>query len=129
MDGPTNTTETRIALVEQRVTDFGDILSRLDNTIEKLSEVNTNVIKMLAVHEQKVAQVERADADFKKDVERIDKRIDGVQLKIEDIQKTRWIAVGVGILGVILLTAFIQPVFDSHFSKPSHIDTQAPKGP
>jgi hypothetical protein len=129
MDGQINTTETRIALVEQRVTDFGDILTRLDSTIEKLSEVNTNVIKMLAVHEQKVAQVEKADADFKKDVERIDKRIDGVQTKIEDIQKTRWIAVGVGILGAILLTAFIQPVFNSHFSKPSHIDAPATKSP
>ena len=43
--------EIKVALLEQKIEDVKDIIIKIDNAIEKLSEVNSNVSKILAVHE------------------------------------------------------------------------------
>ena len=43
--------EVKVALLEQKLEDLKDIIVKIDDAIEKLSEVNSNVTKMLAVHE------------------------------------------------------------------------------
>ena len=42
--------EIKVAVLEQKLEDVKDIIVKIDNAIEKLSEVNSNVSKMLAVH-------------------------------------------------------------------------------
>ena len=49
----------KIAVLEQRLVDLKDIVFKIDDAIEKLSEVNINVGKMLAVHEQKIGNYGR----------------------------------------------------------------------
>ena len=43
--------QVKLAILEQKVDDLKPIIHKLDATIEKLSEVNTTVSRMLAVHE------------------------------------------------------------------------------
>ena len=43
--------EVKVALLEQKLEDLKDIIVKLDDAIEKMSEVNSNVGRMLAVHE------------------------------------------------------------------------------
>jgi hypothetical protein len=51
----------KIAVLEQKLTDFAAIVQKLDNAIEKISEVNANLMRMLAVHEEKIKQCNNTD--------------------------------------------------------------------
>lgn len=48
------TCEVKVAVLEQRVIDLKEIVLKLEETIEKVNELNLNVIKMLAVHEERI---------------------------------------------------------------------------
>ena len=54
--------EIRVAILEQKLEDLKDIIVKIDNAIEKLSEVNSNVSKMLAVHEERITKQEESDS-------------------------------------------------------------------
>lgn len=51
----------KIAVLEQKLNYFDGIVQKLDNAIEKISEVNANLIRMLAVHEEKIKQCNDTD--------------------------------------------------------------------
>ena len=51
----------KIAVLEQKLVEFSNIVGKIDNAIEKISEVNTNIIKMLAVHDERIEQCNRSD--------------------------------------------------------------------
>ena len=50
-----------IASLKKDIKNARDIHSRIDNAIEKLTDVATSIKQMLAVHEEKIAQQEAAD--------------------------------------------------------------------
>ena len=45
--------EVKVAVLNQKLEDLKPIIIKLDTAIEKLSEVNTTVSRMLAVHEER----------------------------------------------------------------------------
>ena len=107
----------KIALLEQRVIDFGNILNKLDSAIEKISEVNANITKMLAVHDEKIEQCHKSDNLITKMIEdlknnnnndhkKVCDRIDVIEKKLEDVSRIKWITVGTGLVLVVLATAF-----------------------
>lgn len=107
----------KIAVLEQKLIDFANIVSKLDSAIEKLSEVNTNITKMLAVHEERIEQCNKSDnllikmiEDLKheneKDHEEVTSRIDNLEIKVEEIAKIKWMTVGTGVMLAVLATAF-----------------------
>ena len=51
----------KVAVLEQKFADFASIVNKLDDAIQKMSEVNTNVIKMLAVHDERIEYGQRTD--------------------------------------------------------------------
>ena len=53
--------EIKVAILEQKLEDLKDIIIKIDDAIEKMSEVNSNVTKMLAVHEQRITKQEESD--------------------------------------------------------------------
>ena len=52
----------RVAVLEERLEYFETFVSRLDSAIEKLAEVNNNVSRMLAVHEERISKQEEIDS-------------------------------------------------------------------
>ena len=50
--------EVKVAVLSQKVDDLKNILVKIDDAIEKISEVNSNVSKILAVHEQRITRQE-----------------------------------------------------------------------
>jgi hypothetical protein len=52
---PTQTIETKVAILEEKIHTTDQLMQRIDSAIEKLSEVNANVTKMLIVHEEKIS--------------------------------------------------------------------------
>ena len=49
----------KVAILEERLGNFETLVSRLDSAIEKIAEVNNNVSRMLAVHEQRISKARR----------------------------------------------------------------------
>lgn len=106
----------KIAVLDQKLTDFANVVRKLDDAIEKLSEVNSNVIKMLAVHEERIEQCNKSDdlivkmiEDVKKDNSRDHKnvmeRVEKIESRVEEINKIKWMTVGCGALLVVLTGA------------------------
>lgn len=106
----------KIAVLEQKLSDFSNVVHKLDDAIEKLSEVNSNVIKMLAVHEEKIEQCNRSDdliikmidgvkTDNDEDYKKVMERIEDIEEKVQEINKIKWMTVGCGVLLVVLTGA------------------------
>ena len=89
----------KIAILEQKLIDLKDVVVKIDDAIEKLSEVNINVGKILAVHEQKIAKQESTDEILFTKIDKLRDKMDGdhntVLSRIQEIEKRMWIGVGV----------------------------------
>jgi len=104
----------KIAVLEQRIMDFANVMSKIDDAITKLSDVNANITKMLAVHEERIEQCNRSDDllikmidnlrdENTKEHKEVTDRMDEIEKKIEDVARFRWMAAGV--LAVIIFAA------------------------
>jgi hypothetical protein len=112
----------KIAVLEQRLMDFVNIVTKIDDAITKLSDVNANITKMLAVHEERIEQCNKSDTliikmidDLKisndKDHKEVVSRVETVETKLEDITKFRWMAAG-----VMAVLIFVAPIITNHIS-------------
>ena len=127
---------TEVAILKREVADIKLIFNRLDTAIERITEVSSSVNRMLAVHEEKIANQEeasiRANQEFTTDIRELHSRIttnykeltdmiskhhkeDAVnQQKLRDdlnnrvgiLEKWRWLIIG----GSIVLGFIIQKV-------------------
>lgn len=107
----------KVAVLEQKFADFIGIVNKLDDAIQKLSEVNTNVIKMLAVHDEKIDQCNKTDDLFLKmiddirdenadDHQKANQRISALEKEIGEVSKIKWMTIGCGVLLAVLATSF-----------------------
>jgi len=90
--------EIKVALLGQKLEDLRHIVVRIDNAIEKLSEVNSNVSKMLAVHEERITKQEETDsilfAKIDKLRDKVDRDYDSIVSRVQTIEKRVWMAIG-----------------------------------
>ena len=90
--------EIKVAILEQKLEDVKDIIIKIDDAIEKLSEVNSNVTKMLAVHEQRISKQEETDsilfAKIDKLRDKVDRDYDALITRVQTIEKRVWMAIG-----------------------------------
>jgi chromosome segregation ATPase len=90
--------EIRVAVLEQKLEDVKDIIVKIDDAIEKLSEVNSNVTKMLAVHEQRITKQEETDSilftKIDKLRDKVDRDYDSIVSRVQTIEKRVWMAIG-----------------------------------
>ena len=90
--------EIKVAILEQKLEDLKDIIIKIDDAIEKLSEVNSNVTKMLAVHEQRISKQEETDtvlfAKIDKLRDKVDRDYDSIVSRVQTIEKRVWMAIG-----------------------------------
>ena len=94
----------RVALLEERLEHFETFVSRLDSAIEKLAEVNNNVSRMLAVHEERISKQESIDSVLFDKIDKLrdkmDSDHDSVSQRLSILERKLWI--GLGALGAIL---------------------------
>ena len=99
----------RVALLEERLEHFETFVSRLDSAIEKLAEVNNNVSRMLAVHEERISKQESIDSVLFDKIDKLrdkmDSDHDSVTKRLSLLERKLWI--GIGILGAVV--AFTNP--------------------
>ena len=90
--------EIKVAVLQQKLEDLKDIIVKIDDAIEKLSEVNSNVSRMLAVHEQRITKQEETDnvlfAEVNKLRDKVDRDYDSIVSRVQTIEKRVWMAIG-----------------------------------
>ena len=96
--------QVRLAVLDQKLEDLKPVILKIDAAIEKLSEVNTTVSRMLAVHEERITKQEEIDtvlfAKIDKLRDKMDRDHDLVLQRIRQLEKRVWMAVG----GLTVLT-------------------------
>ena len=90
--------EIKVAILEQKLEDLKDIIVKIDDAIEKMSEVNSNVSRMLAVHEQRITKQEEVDnllfTKIDKLRDKVDRDYDALVTRVQTIEKRVWMAIG-----------------------------------
>ena len=101
--------EVKVAVLEARLENFETLVSRLDSAIEKIAELNNNVSRMLAVHEERISKQEEIDAVLFDKIDKLRDKMDSdhdiVTQRLSLLERKLWI--GIGILGAIV--AFTNP--------------------
>ena len=96
--------EVKVAVLETRLENFETLVSRLDSAIEKIAEVNNNVSRMLAVHEQRISKQEEIDEVLFDKIDKLrdkmDSDHDSVTKRLSLLERKLWI--GLGALGAIV---------------------------
>ena len=96
--------QVKVAVLEERLQNFETLVSRLDSAIEKLAEVNNNVSRMLAVHEERISKQETIDEILFDKIDKLrdkmDSDHDSVTKRLSVLERKLWI--GLGALGAIV---------------------------
>ena len=95
----------KVAVLEERLQNFETLVSRLDSAIEKLAEVNNNVSRMLAVHEERISKQENIDEILFDKIDKLRDKMDSdhdiVSERLSLLERKLWI--GIGALGAVLI--------------------------
>ena len=96
--------EVKVAVLETRLQNFETLVTRLDSAIEKIAEVNNNVSRMLAVHEERISKQEQIDSVLFDKIDKLrdkmDRDHDLVTSRISLLERKLWI--GLSVLGVVV---------------------------
>ena len=123
---PPSSTETKIALLEERINVYEQMMTRIDSAIQKISETSQNISQMLAIHNEKIEQCNRTDNLIVKMIEdirvsskeqhdeisrKLGERLDKVEEKVEGISKFRWQILG-GLAVIAIFAKFVPPALN-----------------
>ena len=64
------------AVLKEKVDNFEKVFARIDDAIVKIVEVNNNVSKMLAVHEERLGKQEKIDEILFKKIDDLHEKMD-----------------------------------------------------
>ncbi len=99
--------EVKVAILEQKQEVLEQFVGKLDSAIEKIAEVNTNVSKMLAVHEEKISKIDELR-------DKMDGDHDIIRARLSVLERRVWTAIGaLGAVVVISNPQAIKPLFNS----------------
>jgi len=94
----------KVAVLEEKLQNFEALVSKLDSAIEKIAEVNNNVSRRLAVHEERITKQEQIDSILFDKVDKLRDKMDsdhnGVVARLSLLERKLWIAIGS--LGVVI---------------------------
>lgn len=108
----------KLAVLEEKVFNMVELISKLDDTIEKLSDLSVNVTRMLAVHEEKLEFARESAAETAKEMEdmedRIQEQLDTNSKRLRTLERRFWVGLGVILtVGVLLQSEIVMKTFDS----------------
>ena len=123
--------DSNIAVLESKVETFEQVFNRLDRAIEKITEVNNNVSRMLAVHEERISKQEDIDAILFDKIDKLRDKMDldhdRVSKRLSLLERKLWTAIGA--LGAVVIVSnpqaikLVKPLFsaaDSAIVQPAY---------
>ena len=107
--------DTRVAILEEKFSVYEQMLNKIEDAIRAISETSQGISKMLAIHEERIEVSNKTDDSILVKLREVEeknntehhnviKKIEGIETKIEDLSKVRWMAVGVVGFIVTLMT-------------------------
>jgi len=120
--------DTRVAILEEKFSVYEQMLTKIEDAIRAISETSQGISKMLAIHEERIEVSNKTEDSILaklKDVEdknntehtKVIKKIEGLETKIEDASRIKWIAVG--IVGFVGFVATLLAIVDTFNKVPS----------
>jgi iron uptake system EfeUOB component EfeO/EfeM len=114
----------RVSVLEEKLQAYEEIskqmLSKLEQAVEKISESNTNISQILIRHEERIDRASEAESTLIKLIEKTEKelsdRIDTNFSEIDGLKKNRWLLAGIVIGITFILSQF--RVFDYILPQP-----------
>ena len=106
MTAQSQTLETKVAILEEKISSSDQLLMKIDSAIDRLIEANSNVARMLAVHDERIEHCGKMDDMISKMIgelkdenreqhETVSRRIEKIEIKLDEFVKFRWIIVGI----------------------------------
>ena len=97
----------KIEVVNQKVEDLKPLIHKMESAIEKLSELNTSVSRMLAVHEERLTKQEEIDNVLFTKIDQLRDKMDvdhnSVLSRIRTIERKMWsIAGALAVISVLV---------------------------
>ena len=90
--------DAKLAVTHQKIEDIKPLVHKMEKAIEKLSELNTSVSRMLAVHEERITKQEEIDVVLFSKVDQLRDKMDvdhnSVLARIQSLDRKIWIAIG-----------------------------------
>jgi hypothetical protein len=80
-----------------------EMLDKLERAVDKISESNQNVALILERHENRLEQVDKADAAILELIKAINSKLEKLEKKVEDLSRFRWITMGLVTAATIVL--------------------------
>ena len=103
----------KLAVLEEKLVNMVEVISRLDTTIEKLSDLSVNVSKMLAVHEEKLEFTRESMAETAKDIDELEDKFQGkieeTIIRVNTLERKVWMGMG-GISLFFVTLMIITPI-------------------
>tara|TARA_Y100001938_G_scaffold117335_1_gene161790 strand:+ start:534 stop:926 length:393 start_codon:yes stop_codon:yes gene_type:complete len=100
----------KVAVVNQKVEDLKPLVHKMEKAIEKLSELNTSVSRMLAVHEERITKQEEIDTILFSKIDELRSKMDvdhnSVLSRIRTIEKKMWSIAG----SLAVISVLVSPV-------------------
>jgi len=104
--------QVKVAVLEERLQNFEAVVSKLDSAIEKIAEVNNNVSRMLAVHEERISKQEEIDSVLFDKIDKLRDKMDfdhdSVSKRLSLLERKFWI--GFGTLGAVIVLSNPQAI-------------------
>ena len=113
--------DSKLAVTHQKIEDIKPLVHKMEKAIEKLSELNTSVSRMLAVHEERITKQEEIDTVLFTKIDQLRDKMDldhnSVLSRIQSLDKKIWIAIGS--IAVITFIIAETPILDILTPPPS----------
>lgn len=105
----------KLAVLEEKLSTTTEVISKLDENIEQLSNLSVNISKMLAVHEEKLEVAREASLEYEKQLENLDEELNVkyncLSKRISVLERRVWMAAGAfAIIGICLQIGIIEGV-------------------
>jgi hypothetical protein len=88
----------QLAVLEEKLSTVTEVISKLDENIEQLSNLSVNVSKMLAVHEEKLDVSREVSLETERELEelsdRLEEKYNCLSKRISVLERRVWMAVG-----------------------------------
>ena len=111
----------KIAVLDQKLEDLKNVVVRVDDAIQKISEVNINVSRMLAVHDERISKQEQTDIVLFSKIDKLRDKIDldhdSIRARLSLLERRIWLTVGA--LGAVVVISnpqaikMIKPLFSA----------------
>ena len=100
----------KVEVVNQKVEDLKPLIHKMESAIEKLSELNTSVSRMLAVHEERITKQEEIDNVLFTKIDQLRDKMDvdhnSVLSRIRTIERKMWSIAG----ALAVISVLVSPV-------------------